>query len=166
MLLDEKVPTCGNCWDLFSVLVSMRPKGLSGKERADKQHSSERIKTTIFENNLLASMSHTRPACLYAKGGIGTLVDLEAGFEACKSHAQWIAGVKLMKKVLGKQLKDFTSGVLGNMKSRGEGNGLDKALLSEVKAQWYEFVGWVDEFYKELTEEANFKAKPAWRLVG
>jgi hypothetical protein len=65
LLLDEKVPTRGNFWDLFSVLVSMRPKGLSGKERADEQHSSERIKTAIFENNLLASMSHTRPTCLY-----------------------------------------------------------------------------------------------------
>jgi hypothetical protein len=71
-----------------------------------------------------------------------------------------------MKKVLGKQLKDFMSGVLGNMKSGGGGNGLAKALLSEVKAQWYEFVGWVEEFYKELTEEANFKVKPAWKLVG
>jgi hypothetical protein len=72
-----------------------------------------------------------------------------------------------MKKVLGKKLKDFTSEVLGNMTSGGGGNGLAKALLSEVKAQLYEFVGWVDEFYKELTEdEANFKAKPAWRLVG
>jgi hypothetical protein len=90
MLLDEKVPTCGNVWELFSVLVSMRPKGLTGKERADEQHSLEQIKTTIFENNLLASMSHTQPACLYAKGGIGMLVDLEAGFGACESHAQWI----------------------------------------------------------------------------
>jgi hypothetical protein len=39
-------------------------------------------------------------------------------------------------------------------------------LLTEVKAQWYEFVSWIDEFYKQLTEEANFKVKPAWRLVG
>jgi hypothetical protein len=70
MLLDEKAPMCGNFWDLFSVPVSMRPKGLSGKERADEQHLSEQIKTMIFENNLLGSMSHTRPACLYAKGGV------------------------------------------------------------------------------------------------
>jgi hypothetical protein len=27
-------------------------------------------------------------------------------------------------------------------------------------------VGWIDEFYKQLTEEAHFKAKPAWCLVG
>jgi hypothetical protein len=52
------------------------------------------------------------------------------------------------------------------MGSGGGGNDLAKALLAEIKVQWYEFVGWVDEFYKQLTEEANFKAKPAWRLVG
>jgi hypothetical protein len=51
------------------------------------------------------------------------------------------------------------------------GNGLAKALLAQVKAQWYEFISWVDEFwvdefYKQLTEEANFKAPAAWRLVG
>jgi hypothetical protein len=37
------------------------------------------------------------------------------------------------------------------------GNGLAKALLAQVKAQWYEFISWIDEFYKQLTEEANFK---------
>jgi hypothetical protein len=70
-----------------------------------------------------------------------------------------------MKKVLGKQFKDFASGMLGNMGSGGGGNDLAKALLAEIKVQWYKFVGWVDEFYKQLTEGANFKAKP-WRLVG
>jgi hypothetical protein len=27
-------------------------------------------------------------------------------------------------------------------------------------------VSWIDEFYKQLTEEANFKPESAWRLVG
>jgi hypothetical protein len=53
MVFDKKAPTSGVFWDLFSVLVSMRPKGLSRKERADEQYSSKRIKTTMFENNLL-----------------------------------------------------------------------------------------------------------------
>jgi hypothetical protein len=166
MVLDDKVLTTGVFWDLFSVLVSMRPKGLTGKERADEQYSSERIKTTTLKNNLLAAMSHSRPTCLYAKGGVGVLVDLEEGFGACSSHSQWISGVESVKKSLGKQFKDFTAGVLENMPFGGGGNGVAKALLAEVKAQWYEFVSWIDEFYKQLTEEANFKEKPAWRLVG
>jgi hypothetical protein len=70
-VIRDKLPSSGLYWDLFSVLVNMRPKGLSGKERADEQHSAERIKTTTLGNNLLAAMSHSRPACLYAKGGVG-----------------------------------------------------------------------------------------------
>jgi hypothetical protein len=74
--------------------------------------------------------------------------------------------VDAVKKVLTKQLKDFTTGVNGNMKSSDGGFALAKQLLISVKEQWYELVSWIDEFYKQLTEEANFKAEPAWRLVG
>jgi hypothetical protein len=87
-VLQEMVPTSGIFWGIFSVLVNMRPKGLSGKERADEQHSSERISTTMFENNLLAAMSHSRPVCLYGKGRTRALVNLEMGFGACKSYVQ------------------------------------------------------------------------------
>jgi hypothetical protein len=57
-ILSKRIPSCGIFWDLFSCLVSMRPKGLTGKERADEQHSSERINTSMLKNNLLASMGH------------------------------------------------------------------------------------------------------------
>jgi hypothetical protein len=166
MVVLEKIPSSGLFWDLFSALISMRPKGQTGKEWVDEQYSSECIQVTTLENSLLASMSHSRPPCLYAKGGVGALVELEEGFGACTSYAQWISRVESIKKVLGKQLKDFALGVLGNMVPNAGGNGLAKALLSEIKAQWYELVSWLDELYKELTEEANFKAKPAWQLIG
>jgi hypothetical protein len=39
-LLTEKVPSCGMYWDLYSCLVFMKPKGLTGKQSADEQHSS------------------------------------------------------------------------------------------------------------------------------
>jgi hypothetical protein len=159
MVLDEKIPSSGMFWDLFSALVSMRPKGLSGKERADEQYSSERIKTTILENNLLASMSHARPACLYAKGGIGMLVGIEEGFGACESHAQWIAGVESMKKLLGKQLKHFAAGVLRNMGTGGGGNNLAKALLAEIKVQWYEFVGGGRRILQAIDRRSQLQGK-------
>jgi hypothetical protein len=145
----------------------MRPKGLTGKERADGQHSSERINTSTFENNLLASMGHTRPSCLYSsKGGTGELVESEKGFGACLTYVKWRAGVDSVKKMLMKQLKDFTMGVNGNIKSTDGGYALAKQLLITVKEQWYELVSWMDEFYKQLTEEAKFKEDPAWHLVG
>jgi hypothetical protein len=166
-LLLEKVPSCGMYWDLFSCLVSMKPKGLTGKQRADEQHSSERIKTSMFENNLLAAMGHARPSCLYGtKGGEGALVDSDKGFGACLSYDKWRAGVDSVKKVLTKELKAYTTGVSGNMLATDGGGALAKQLLISVKEQWYELVNWMDEFYKQLTEEANFKAEPAWRLVG
>jgi hypothetical protein len=164
----EKMPTSGVFWGLSSVLITMRPKGLSGKERADKQYASEQIQTSVFENSLLALTSHAQPACLYAIGGVGVLVGLEEGFRACPSYAKWINGLESLKKVLGKQLKDYDSGIQGNMVLGAGGNGLAKALLAQVKAQWYKFISWAEEFYKQLTEEANFKLKAptAWRLMG
>jgi hypothetical protein len=165
-VVKEKIPSSGLYWDLFSVLVNMWPKGQSGKDRADEQHSAERIKTSTLENNLLAAMSHSCPACLYAKGGVSVPVELEEGFGACGSYMQWISGVESLKKTLNKQMKDFTAGVLGNVDMNAGGALLAKALMGDVRAQWYEVVSWVGEFYKQLTEEANFKDKPAWRLVG
>jgi hypothetical protein len=102
----------------------MRPKGLTGKERADEQHLSERINTSMFEDNLLASMGQghaARPgSCLYATKG-GTLAEWEKGFGACLTYATWRAGVDSFKKMLTKQLKDFTLGVNGNIRSTDGG---------------------------------------------
>jgi hypothetical protein len=57
-------------------------------------------------------------------------------------------------------------GVNGNIKSTDGDYALANQLLIAVKEQWYELVSWMDEFYKQLTEEAKFKEDPAWRLVG
>jgi hypothetical protein len=82
------------------------------------------------------------------------------------SYLKWRAGVDSVKKILTKQIKDFTMGVNGNIKSTDGGYALAKQLLIAVKEQWYELVSWIDEFYKQLTEEAKFKEDPAWKLVG
>lgn len=57
----EDVPTMGIFWDIFSVLVAMAPKRLTGKERADQQYSSDRINPTTEEKELAASMAYERP---------------------------------------------------------------------------------------------------------
>jgi len=66
-LLTEKVPSCGFFWDLFSVMVSMKPKKHSGKERSDESYSARRTNSTTLENDLGAAMTHVRPEVLYAK---------------------------------------------------------------------------------------------------
>ena len=64
-LENESVHTIGIFWDVFSVLVALAPKRLSGKERADQKYSSERISTTTAENELAASMAYERAQTLY-----------------------------------------------------------------------------------------------------
>jgi hypothetical protein len=64
---DKRVETFGVYWDLFSVLVAMKPKGQTGKDIADELYFSARIKSTPFENDLAASMSHSRPLALFGR---------------------------------------------------------------------------------------------------
>jgi hypothetical protein len=91
-LQGQKVPSGGVFWDLFSILVCMKPKQQTGKARADETYSSQRTNLTTLENDLLASMTHTRPEVLFAKQGGFELGKLEDGFPACLSYQMWITG--------------------------------------------------------------------------
>jgi hypothetical protein len=63
---DQEIPSCGLFWDLFSCLAVMgHGKQQTGKERVDSKYSSQRTKTTQFEDDLLASMGHEYPSCLF-----------------------------------------------------------------------------------------------------
>jgi hypothetical protein len=57
----QKVPSGGVFWDLFSVLVCVKPKQQTGKARANETYSSQQTNSTTLENDLLASMTYTRP---------------------------------------------------------------------------------------------------------
>jgi hypothetical protein len=64
---ENQVVTYRIFWDLFRVLVAMKPKYQTGKDMADERYSSARIKSTPFENDLSASMSHPHPLALFGK---------------------------------------------------------------------------------------------------
>jgi hypothetical protein len=64
-IVEEKVATAGLFWDLFSILVVMKPKKMTGKEVADNRYTEIRVSTTILENDLAASMSHDQPVLLF-----------------------------------------------------------------------------------------------------
>ena len=55
---ESEIVSFGTFWDFFSLMVAMKPKYLTGKDMAYEQYSSARIKSTPFENDLAASMSH------------------------------------------------------------------------------------------------------------
>ncbi len=119
----ESVPSMGIFWDVFSALVAMAPKRLTGKERADQQYSSNRINTTTAENDLAASMAYERPQTLYGDKN-ENLVPWEEGFGNCKTHEKWFIDTQSFKTVTTKQLKKFIHGILGNLTSDTGGNGL------------------------------------------
>jgi hypothetical protein len=52
-LLLEKVPSCSFSWDLFSVMVSMKPKKHSGKEQSNESYLARRTNLTTLENNFM-----------------------------------------------------------------------------------------------------------------
>ena len=164
-ILDEKVSSFGIFWDIFSVLVVMVSKKLSGKERADTQYSSERVNTTTSENNISASMSFLRPPALYADKG-GDICPLENGFAACKTHSEWIKGVESFKNRHTSLLKNQLKGLKGNISQNMGGSALAKLLFTDIAAQWNKIIGFIDSFFQELTETSKFPKYKAWCLVG
>jgi hypothetical protein len=110
----NEVESCGMFWDLFSALVVMAPKEHTGKEKADETYSTQRTKTTTFENDLSASMLRLRPLTLYGKNGRqGKLAELEVGFGACTMYNKWVGGSDPYKTALTRQSRTYCEGVNG-----------------------------------------------------
>jgi hypothetical protein len=164
------VELAGMYWDLFSAMVCMKPKTQSGRERADESYSASRTKTTTLENDLLASMSHIRPALLFGKPN-GILAAMEEGFGACGSHAEWLGtGLDSYSTLMTNHLTEFISGVNGTVDfSTTIGPEHDFArelLLDKVDKEWSALLRFTDRFYTKLTVVAKFSNKTAWQLVG
>jgi hypothetical protein len=153
---------------LFSVLVVMKPKKLTGKEVADNRFSAERVSTTTLENDLAASMSHDQPGLLFGLEG-GATAAADKGLAACPSYSKWIGkGCELYKLKLTKLLKNYSTGVRGNLApgSVGRGGTLVRTLLSALQDQWSALVAFIDTFVQELVEVSKFTPSKAYLLVG
>jgi hypothetical protein len=160
------VGTYGTFWDLFSVLVAMKPKYQTGKDVADERYSSGRIKSTPFENDLSAAMSHPRPLALFGKRG-GELAPVNEGFGACPTYEQWVgSGCELVKALLTMQLVNFCSGVTGTLDFEHPATPFITALLTEVQAQWNHMVSCIETFHNDLLYVAKFTKPKAWQLLG
>jgi hypothetical protein len=185
IVIEETVPSAGQCWDLFSVLVVMKPKKLRGKEVADNRFSAERVSTTTLENDLAASMSHDQPGLLFgleggetaaARGSSDVPLLLEVDWErvrviqaTCPSYSKWIGkGCESYKLKLTKLLKNYSAGVRGPLApgSVGRGGTLVRTLLSALQDQWSALVAFIDTFVQELVEVSKFTHSKAYLLVG
>jgi hypothetical protein len=163
---ENSVISYGTFWDLFSVLVAMKPKYQTGKDMADKRYSSARIKSTPFENDLAASMSHPRPLALFGKKG-GELALMNDCFGACPSYEQWVgSGCDSVKAMLTTQLVNFCAGVNGTLDYGHPATPFITALLTEVQSQWNHMVSCIETFHNDLIYVAKFTKPKAWQLLG
>jgi hypothetical protein len=80
--------------EIRSVMISMKPKIHSRKERSDKIYFAQPANSTTLKNDLGASTTHLRREVLYSKSGQGEIARLEAGFTACWSYAIWVTGTE------------------------------------------------------------------------
>lgn len=165
--LDQnKIPSFGLFWDLFSVLVVMGPRRHSGKEMADTHYSSQRTNTTNFENDLAAAMTNELPHCLFGKptGEIGQAKD---GFGAIDSFVVWqgAQGNEPYRDLLTRRLEVFLDGLLG-ASTELPNPALADALINNIRNQFTWLIGFIESFYRELVNVAHFPPKLAWSLVG
>jgi hypothetical protein len=108
-IVKEKVAMAGLFWDLFSILVVMKPKKMTGKELADNIYSAIRVSTTILENDLAASMSHDQLALLFGTAE-GHIASAEEGLAACLSYTRWIGkSCESYRLKLTKLLKNYAA---------------------------------------------------------
>jgi hypothetical protein len=163
----HSIPTCAMYWDLFSIMVCMGAEGLTGKEWSDRIYSAEKGRTgSALEGELVASMSHKWPLCLYGEGA--RLARLDEGFARCKTYDQWIGGGNQVsyRQELSNQLLVYTDGIMGQIGApTTPAHNLAHVLSNQVMMQWNDIVGFVDMFYLELVAKAKFNPTKAWKLV-
>jgi hypothetical protein len=165
-VIDEKVPLAGQCWDLFSSLVVMEPKELTGKEVADNRFVAEHVSTTTLKNDLAASMSHDQPGLLFGLPG-GLTAAANEGLAACPLYSKWIGkGCESYKLKLGKLLKNFSAGVRGSLAPgvTGRGSTLVRTQLSAVQDQWNVLETFMDTFH-HLVEVSKFTPSKAYLVL-
>jgi hypothetical protein len=164
---DHDIPSCAMYWDLFSVMVCMGGRGLTGKERSDKIYSAERGRTgSALEGDLVASMTHKRPLCLYGEGL--QLARLDQGVAMCKTYEHWIGGGSHVsyRAELSAQIRVYTDGILGRIGTpHSPAHHLAHVLLSQVTMQWNSIVGFIDMLYLDLVAKCKFDSVKAWKLV-
>jgi hypothetical protein len=146
------------------VLVAAKPKGRTGQEQADETYSAIRTRTSVAENDLVASMSRVQPLLLYGKKS--ELALLSEGFAACIDYDTWSGNLLSYKNQLNSYIHDFCAGLCTNLCTQGtRPRMIGYALCTNVENQWRQLCQYMDELTMELTAEAKFGKEKAWKLV-
>jgi hypothetical protein len=166
------VPTCAMYWDMMSAMVCMRSKGETGKEQSERKYAAQKANVhSALEADLVASMSHERPLCLYSKDK-KELATHDKGFAACPSYKIWMSGgTQSYWYQLDYDFRSFCGGLTGRITARGgrnlgTGDLLAQSLITAMSGHFIKLVAFINDFYRELTEVAKFRDEKAWCLVG
>jgi hypothetical protein len=163
----QEIPSCGMYWDLFSALVAMLERAKTGKEYSDEKYSVERARLKQNESNLMAAMTHQRPAALFRKNGkVDLLSSASEGMEACKSFSKWIGdGTSSYCNSLTTCLEGYLSGLRGTFTAADGGSRLARSLLDDVAKQWNALTSFIQKFYTKMVKVAKFSEINVWRLI-
>jgi hypothetical protein len=149
----------------------MRSKGETGKEQSDRKYAAKRANAySALEADLVASMGHERPLCLYSKDK-KELADHDKGFAACPTHTMWMSGgTQSFWYHLNYDFQAFCKGLTGQIGSRGRalsaGDLLAQSLIVGMQGQFVKLIAFINDFFRELVDVAKFREEKAWVLVG
>jgi hypothetical protein len=155
----HSIPSCALYWDLFSIMVCMGRQGFTRKECSDKIYSAKRGRTgsSALEGELVASMTHKHPLCLFGEGS--ELARLDQGFAMCNTYDHWIgSGPQVSYQAeLSNQIRIYTEGVIGQIGlAHTPAHHLAHVLLNQVGMQWNAIVGFIYSFYLDLVAKCKF----------
>jgi len=165
------VPTCSMYWDMMSAMVCMRSKGETGKEQSERKYAAQKANVhSALEADLVASMGHERPLCLYSKDK-KELATHDKGFAACPTYKLWMSGgTQSYLYQLDFDFRSFCGGLTGKLTSRGRslstGDLLAQSLITSMSGHFVKLTAFINDFYRELVEVAKFREEKAWCLVG
>jgi hypothetical protein len=166
------VPTCAMYWDMLSVMVCMRSRGETGKEQSERKYAAQKANVhSSLEADLVASMGHERPLCLYSKDK-KELATHDKGFAACPTHKMWTSGgAQSFWYQLDYDFRAFCDGLTGRISSRGRagltpGALLSQCLITAMSGHFVKLIAFINDFFRELVEVAKFREEKAWVLVG
>ena len=165
------VPTYAMYWDMMSALVCMRSRGETGKEQSERKYAAKKANVhSALEADLVASMSHERPLCLYSKDK-KELATHDKGSAACPSYKIWMSGgTQSYWYQLDYDFRSFCGGLTGTMAVQGraltEGDFLAQSLIASMSGHFVKLTAFINDFYRELVDVAKFREEKAWILVG
>jgi hypothetical protein len=149
----------------------MRSQGETGKEQSDRKYAAQKANVhSALEADLVASMGHERPLCLYSKDK-KVLATHDKGFAACPSYEMWMSGgTQSHWCQLDYDFKAFCTGLTGRISTRGRSIGggelLAEYLITLMLSHFVKLAAFMNDFYRELVEVAKFRKEKAWILVG